>query len=482
MKTQLLIPLVITYFCYFASAAVQPPAPLPPVPSSRQIKWHETERYAFVHFGINTFTGREWGDGKEDPKLFNPTELDALQWAKVFKDSGFGMVILTCKHHDGFCLWPSRMTTHSVASSPWKNGKGDVVKELSDACKEYGLKFGVYLSPWDRHEPSYGDSPRYNEFYKAQLRELLTNYGEISMVWFDGACGEGPNGRRQVYDWQAYRNIVRTLQPNAVMFSDAGPDVRWVGNESGLANETNWSMYNISKVTVGGGVLPEMGSGDINGTDWVPSECDVSIRPGWFYHQSEDAKIKPLSKLIEIYFKSVGRNSCLNLNVPPDKRGKISDADIQRLTEFKNALDAIFATNIATKAEASASNIRGNAKDYAPSNVCDNDRSTYWACDDGITNGWIILSFKQPEEFNVVMLQERIELGQRISGFVIEAFVNNNWQTIKSGTTIGYKRLLCFPTVKAEKIRLKITGSRACPVLSTFAVYNAPEHLLPIGK
>ena len=317
------------------------------VPTPQQLAWQQMELTAFLHFGINTFTGREWGDGTEDPALFNPTQLDAEQWVRTLKEAGFKMVLLTAKHHDGFCLWPTKTTAHSVASSSWKNGKGDVVKELRDACDKYDMKFGVYLSPWDRNAACYGDSPKYNEFFIQQLTELLSNYGEVHEVWFDGANGEGPNGKKQVYDWDAFYKTIQKLQPKAVM-AIMGDDVRWVGNEKGIGRETEWSatvltpgIYSRSeknnKQLGVFGKAQDLGSRDIlgNATElfWYPSEVDVSIRPGWFYHQEEDSKVKSLKHLTDIYFQSVGYNSVLLLNIPPDRRGLINEADVTRLKQ-----------------------------------------------------------------------------------------------------------------------------------------------------
>ncbi len=454
-------------------ARVAPPAPINPVPATRQLAWHEREQYAFTHFGINTFTGREWGDGKESPAMFNPSQLDARQWVRAAKAGGFKMVVLTAKHHDGFCLWPSAYTEHSVKNSPWKGGKGDLVKEVSDACREFGLDFGVYLSPWDRHEPCYGDSPKYNEHYKKQLTELLSNYGKISMVWFDGACGEGPNGKKQVYDWEGYYEIVRRLQPSATIFSDAGPDVRWVGNEDGLAKDTNWAMYDRQKAKVGGGVSSQMGSGDIEGPDWVPAECDVSIRPGWFYHAEEDGKVKSLKHLLDIYYRSVGLNSSLHLNLPPDRRGLIHENDVARLREWRQAIDTTFAHNLAARGDVKASNTRGNERLFSPRRILDNKRATYWAAEDGVTNASIEIDFHREQTFDRAMLQEYIELGQRIAEFNLEAWQNGQWKPVVQGTTVGYKRLLRFEPVTTSKVRLNITKARACPTLSSFGLYKA---------
>ena len=329
------------------------------VPTPQQYAWQQMELTAFLHFGINTFTGREWGDGKEDPALFNPSELDAGQWVKSLKNAGFKMVILTAKHHDGFCLWPTATTKHSVASSPWKNGQGDVVKELRKACDKYDMKFGVYLSPWDRNAECYGDSPRYNEFFVRQLTELLTNYGEVHEVWFDGANGEGPNGKKQIYDWDAFYKTIQRLQPKAVM-AIMGDDVRWVGNEKGIGRETEWnatvltpgiyarSTENNKRLGVFS-KAEDLGSRKMleKATElfWYPSEVDVSIRPGWFYHAEEDAKVKSLKHLSDIYFQSVGYNSVLLLNIPPDRKGLINEADVNRLEEFAAYREQIFADN-----------------------------------------------------------------------------------------------------------------------------------------
>ncbi|HRW55595.1 MAG TPA: alpha-L-fucosidase, partial [Phycisphaerae bacterium] len=322
------------------------PNALRPRPTPRQLAWQQVELQAFVHFGINTFTDREWGDGTESPALFNPTELDARQWISTLGRAGMNQVILSARHHDGFCLWPSRYTEHSVKHSPWRDGHGDLVREVSEACRELGLRFGIYLSPWDRHEPSYG-TDAYNDYYVNQLTELLTNYGPIHEVWFDGACGEGPNGRKQVYDWPRYIEVVRRLQPDAVIFSDAGPDVRWVGNENGFADETNWSTLRRNEFRPGGPNYRELTHGHADGAYWTPAECDVSIRPGWFYHAAEDDKVKSLSELLDIYDKSVGRNGVLLLNVPPDRRGLIHENDARRLAEFRDAIEATFRDNLA---------------------------------------------------------------------------------------------------------------------------------------
>lgn len=445
----------------------------PVIPAPRQLAWQEMEFHAFVHFGINTFTDREWGDGTENPKLFNPMQLDARQWVRVFKDAGMKQVVLGAKHHDGFCLWPSKYTEHSVASSPWRDGKGDLVREVAEACREAGLKLGIYLSPWDRHEPTYGDSPRYNEFYKNQLAELLTNYGPIHEVWFDGACAEGPNGKKQVYDWAGYIEVIRKLQPDAVIFSDAGPDIRWVGNEKGFAGETNWSALRRDEFRPGTPKHKQLTEGHEDGTHWVPAECDVSIRPGWFYHRDQDDKVKSLKQLVDIYYKSVGRNAVLLLNVPPDRRGLIHEDDAARLAELRAVIDETFKTNLAAGATASASNVRDNSPDYAAARVLDGNPRTYWATDDTVAQASLTVDLGQSRTFDRALVQEEIRLGQRVGAFAIEAWDGRGWRRIAAGTTIGHKRLLRFPAVTASRVRLLIRDARANPAISEFGLFKA---------
>ncbi len=458
--------------CYDVRSAPRPaPGAKLPAPSARQMAWQELELIAFLHFGINTFTDREWGTGREDPALFNPTQLDARQWVRVLKAAGFKQVILTAKHHDGFCLWPSRYTDHSVKRSPWRGGGGDVVRELAEACREAGLKLGLYLSPWDRHEPSYGDSPRYNEFYKKQLTELLTSYGPVYEQWFDGACGEGPNGKRQVYDWAGYYEIVRTLAPEAVIFSDGGPDVRWVGNEHGLAGQTNWSTLRCGEFYPGTPKYKQLTSGHEDGDCWVPAECDVSIRPGWFYHAAQDGQVKSVRQLVDIYYKSAGRNGVLLLNVPPDKRGLIHEADAARLREFRRVLDETFATNLASGAVASAD--LPSATGHPAAAVVDGDRHTWWTPAEEAYAAVLELDLHEPRTFDRAMLGEAIELGQRVRSFAIEARVGGAWRPIAEGTTIGHKRLLRFAPVTARRVRLIVRDCRARPALAEVGLYKA---------
>ncbi len=432
------------------------------VPTTQQLEWQKMELTAFLHFGINTFTDREWGDGSEDPGIFNPSEMDAEQWVRSLKETGFRMVIITAKHHDGFCLWPTKTTKHSVASSPWKDGKGDVVKELRDACTKYDMHFGVYLSPWDRNAECYGDSPRYNEFFINQLTELLTNYGEVHEVWFDGANAEGPNGKKQIYDWDAFYKTIQELQPKAVM-AIMGDDVRWVGNERGLGRETEWSatvlapgIYNrADSLNKALGIVsksPDLGSREIlskaNELFWYPSEVDVSIRPGWFYHANQDKQVKTLKQLTDIYFQSVGYNSVLLLNIPPDRRGLLHETDVQRLKEFADYRNRIFAENYVTDGQGLWTAASGESREYMLS--ADGAR------------------------INVVLLQEDISKGQRIEEFEVEGLVDGQWQPLGKGSTVGYKRMLRFPEVNATQLRIRVNSTRLEANICNVAAYYAP--------
>ncbi len=451
------------------------PKPIPPLPSRQQLAWQRCETNLFLHFGINTFTNREWGQGNEDPKLFNPGRLDARQWVRAAKEGGFKIVVLTAKHHDGFCLWPSKFTDHSVKSSPWRGGKGDVVRELADACRAEGVKLGLYLSPWDRHEKTYGDSPRYNDYYVKQLTELLTNYGPITEVWFDGACEEGPNGKKQAYDWERYYATVRRLQPDAVMFSDAGPDVRWIGNEQGSAGDPCWSTIGSRTVPYPGApgddIIRALQHGDPEGDIWRPGESDVSIRPGWFWHKKEDGKVRSADNLVDLYFKSVGRNSLLLLNVPPDNQGLLSETDVRRLAELRAELDRIFRTDLALGKKAHASNSRGKDPAFGASRALDGDAGTFWATDDSVTSGWIEVDLGTAMKFNVSMVQEAIQLGQRVESYRIEYQDGASWKSVVSGTTVGYKRLDRFEPVTARRVRLVIDKAKTCLAISSFGLY-----------
>lgn len=453
------------------------------VPSQRQLKWQQLELTAFFHFGINTFTDREWGTGKENPADFKPLALDARQWVKSAKDAGIKQVIITAKHHDGFCLWPSKYTTHSVASSPWKNGKGDVVKEVAEACREMNIGFGVYLSPWDRNSSLYG-TDEYNDYFINQLTELLTQYGNVDEVWFDGANGEGPNGKKQVYDFERWYNHIRQLQPEATI-AIMGPDVRWVGTESGYGRETEWSVVpanNLDQNQVAANSQQEIAfkpQGDMMGDDlgsrekilkgkglvWYPAETDVSIRPGWFYHSTEDDKVKSPDKLLDIYFNSVGKNGVLLLNLPPDKRGLIHENDVRSLLGWKAKIDEIFAENKLQNAKLRSSRATvlkhlADGKDY-----------THVITPAKDTTLTVEFSFRKPESFSVLMLQENIRNGQRIEKFLLEYWHDGEWKEITRGTTVGYKRLLRFKETTADKVRLRILSSRLNPYLAEAGLY-----------
>ncbi len=462
---------------------VGPPAPLGPVPSPRQLAWHSLEFYGFLHFGINTFTDKEWGYGDEDPRLFAPTAFDARQWARVAHEAGMAGLIVTAKHHDGFCLWPSRFTEHSVRQSPWQGGKGDVLRALSQACREYNLRFGVYLSPWDRNRSEYGRT-EYLDYYRSQLRELLTAYGPVFEVWFDGANGgEGFYGGaretrridpRHYYDWPTTWRMVRELQPSAVMFSDAGPDVRWAGNEDGVAFATSWYGLDRSGTFPGDPAYSrELAGGRADAPDWVPPEVDVSIRPGWFYHGGEDTKIKSVGQLLQIYETSVGRGANLLLNVPPDPRGLISEADAARLREFRSALDATFSVDLARGADAWATNVRGQSPRFAARLVADGRDDTYWATDDGVTSASVELTLVRPARCDRMVLQEYLALGQRIEAWTAEADVDGVWRPVAAGTTVGHKRIARFEPVVARRLRVNVTRARACPALATVALYRS---------
>ena len=450
-----------------------------PVPTERQLEWQKLDYYAFIHFNMNTFTNKEWGYGDENPDQFNPTKLNTDQWAKIISEVGMKGIIITAKHHDGFCLWPSEFTDHSVKSTSWRNGEADILKDLSESCKKYGLKFGVYLSPWDRNHPDYGND-NYITYFRNQLKELLTNYGEIFEVWFDGANGGdgyygGANEFRKVdkksyYDWENTVNIVRDLQPNAVIFSDAGPDIRWVGNEKGYANQTTWSP--ILKDSLYPGMLNfnKFSAGQENGTHWIPTETDVSIRPGWYYHPEQDNQVKSLTKLREIYYSSIGKNSSLLLNIPVDKRGIIHENDEKQLIKLKNQIDKDFKTNLILNKKSKSNPffiIKNNS-----SNINDGDNKTYWSPNKNPSNWSINFTLDNKIKFNTVLIRENIPLGQRVISFKIEINNKGKWKKIKEGSTIGNKRILTFPPIETNNIRLTVLESKASPQISEFEIYN----------
>lgn len=467
---------------------VAPPAPLEPVPTARQLAWHAREFYGFVHFTINTFTNKEWGYGDESPDQFNPTDLDVNQWVRVAKEAGMQALILTAKHHDGFCLWPSAYTEHSVKNAPYKDGQGDVVGELAKACEAAGIGFGVYLSPWDRNHAAYG-RPEYVTYFRNQLRELLTNYGPVVEVWFDGANGgdgyyDGAREERTIdrttyYGWDTTWDLVRELQPGAVLFSDVGPDIRWVGNERGFAGDPCWATYTPQPLEPGQEPAPgltryqEAQNGHVDGRYWMPAEVDVSIRPGWFFHRTENKKVRSADNLMEIYYESVGRGAGLLLNIPPDQRGHFHENDVEALQAFREKRDALFDDDLARHARVTPDNVRGNADAFAAVNLHDDSRATYWAADDGVTTANITVDFGKPTTFDHVVLQEHIELGQRILKFHVESEVNGAWETVAEGTSIGWKRILRFDAVTAPRMRVVIDAARACPALGTLGVFNS---------
>ena len=485
MKLLLTTALILFGSTIFAQNSL-PPKPYGAIPTERQMKWHEMERYCFLHFTVNTFTDLEWGLGGEKESIFNPTNFDADQIVSTIAKNGFKGAILTCKHHDGFCLWPTKTTEHSVKNSPWKNGKGDVVKEISDACKKYGIKFGVYLSPWDRNSALYG-KPEYIEMYRKQMTELLTNYGDIFEVWLDGANGGtgyygGANEKRIIdgtmyYDWKNTWSLIRKLQPNASIFSDIGPDVRWCGNESGFVKDSCWATFTAQGLN---GNIPSIGltmakegeTGTLNGEAWIPAEVDVSIRPGWFYHPGQDSKVRSLESLKEIYFKSVGSGAGWNLNLPPDKTGQIHANDVRALEEFQDYLTKSFSKNLLQGAKVTASETRGNAKRFAASNVLDNNNKTYWAVNDNSKTASITFTLPKENTFNCFEIKEYIRLGQRIQSFTIEVEKDGKWNQVFKGSTVGHKKLAKFNDVTASKVRITFSNSLACSVIESVRLYK----------
>ena len=455
-----------------AACTVRPPEPFGACPTPQQLAWQQMEMNLFCHFGPNTFTGAEWGDGTEPEDIFQPTDLDCRQWTSTARAAGFQGVILTAKHHDGFCLWPSPESAHTVAQSTWRNGQGDVLRELSEACAAEGIQFGVYISPWDRNDPRYG-SAAYNEAFVRTLESVLDGrYGPVFEQWFDGACGEGPTGRRQVYDWPLFNATVKRLQPQAVIFSDVGPGCRWVGNERGEAGRTNWSTLEVEGFEPGAGSPPVevLNGGTPGASHWAAAETDVSIRPGWFWRASETAQVKSVQELLRIYYESVGRNSLLLLNVPPDTRGRIDAVDSLRLMEFRAALAAVFAVDQAAGATVSGPS-RGRG--FAPANVLSCDYDRYWALPDDRTAASLTLEFPEPRTFNRILLQEYIPLGQRIAAFHAEILTPEGaWQEIARETTVGYKRIVLTPTVTTTALRLVIDDALATPTLTKLSLFN----------
>lgn len=478
--------LFLTGLILFSCSQIDPPKPVDPTPSENQLRWQEMEYYAFIHFSLNTYTDQSWGYGNEDVNLFNPEKLDARQWARICKEAGMKGIIITAKHHCGFCLWPTETTAYSVKNAPWKDGKGDVIRELADACKEYGLKLGIYVSPWDRNNPEYG-RPEYITVFRNQIKEVLSNYGDIFEIWFDGANGGtgyygGADENRKIdrttyYDWQPTYKMIRELQPNIVIWNDGGDraDLRWVGTEGGWVGETNWSLLNAT----GDVPFDMLHHGVENGDSWVPGEVNTSIRPEWFYHPGEDSKVKTLPQLMDSYYNSIGRNGTFLLNFPIMPNGLIHPNDEKAALDLAKAVKEAFAVNLVENTKVDASNTRGNARKFDAAKAIDNDKETYWATDDGVTTASLTIDFGKPVTFNRFLAQEYIRLGQRVKAFKVEALVNGDWKEIAKATTIGYKRILRVPTVQASKLRFSVTDSKACPVISTIGVYDAPQILTP---
>lgn len=445
------------------------------LPTKQQLAWHEMEFYLFIHFGPNTFTDKEWGHGDEPSEIFNPTELDCKQWARIAKQSGAKGIIITAKHHDGFCLWPSKLSQHTVRESGWKNGKGDVLKELSDACKEAGLKFGVYISPWDRNHPRYG-TPDYNNIYVSSMLEIFDKYGPIWELWWDGANGEGPNGKKQEYDFRRFENTVRRISPNTIVFSDIGPDIRWVGNERGIAGKTNWNYLDTVGFKRGLGGPPEdtLNQGNAFGKNWIPAEADVSIRPGWFYHEKEDDKVKSGETLFDLYLKSVGRGANFLLNVPPDRRGLIHENDSAALMQFKKLKDESFENNLLKNAktfwEVNPEALLADSLQYR---LLDKNSNTY-----SINSRGFSVEFPQPTKINCIVMREAIHLGQTVENFKIVLFNGNEKLGEVPGTTIGRKRILTFPAKTITSFKVYLSDRNGNDNVSGIAAYLIDENLI----
>ncbi len=437
---------IVFLFFLVPPSGVRGQKPYGVTPSADQLNWHKMEYYAFIHFGPNAFTDKEWGDGTEKEEIFNPTQLDCRQWARICKAAGMKGIIITAKHHDGFALYPSKYSKHTVRESKWKDGKGDILKELSAACKEYGLKMGIYISPWDRNHPAYG-TPEYNQVYINMLKEVTTQYGDLFEVWFDGANGEGPNGKKQVYDFPLFNKTVKAAQPHALIFSDAGPDIRWVGNEKGFAGETNWNTINGNQLFPAYDKPAHLNVGDEHGTHWIPAECDVSIRPGWFYHKNEDDKVKTDKDLMNIWNKSVGHGSNLLLNIPVDSRGLIHENDEKALMDFKKMRSDYFKNNLLTAG--------AFTKDFS--------KDTY------------DITLTKPQTFNCLVIQEDIKYGQRVKKFFIQVKENGAWKNVTFATSIGNKRIVYFQKTTAKEIRIVFDEAFAKPIISKVELYSTPN-------
>ena len=494
MKQALILPIFLFYS--FLSFGQLPPKPYGALPTNAQLKWHEMEMYCLIHYGVDTYTNKEWGYGDEDPALINPSNFSAEQIVTAAKAGGFKGIVVVAKHHDGLCLWPTKTTSHNITKSPWKNGKGDMVKDYELACKKLGMKLGIYCSPWDRNSATYG-TPAYVSIYRQQLKELYSNYGPLFISWHDGANGgdgyySGANEKRNIdrtsyYGWDSTFAITRKMQPSAMIFGDIGPDVRWVGNEEGHAGETCWATFTPEAPDEGR--KPSNGyvkywlatEGTKNGKYWMPAECDVPLRPGWFYHSSQDEQVKSAYTLLDLYYKSVGRGAGLDLGLAPDKSGQLHPNDVKALKEFGQLLQNTFRINLAKNAVFTASNVRvNNSKKFGTSFLADNDRYSYWATDDDVLTPQLIIDLKKPTTFNVIRLRENIKLGQRITSFAIDVFESNQWKEITLATSIGANRLIRFQqNITAQKLRVRITDANACIALSDFGLFKEPVHLTP---
>lgn len=478
------ISVFLSIFLCFSCAEkkeVEAPKAAGPVPSEAQLAWYDMEMNAFIHFTTNTFTDKEWGFGDESPQVFDPTALDVDQWMKTLEDAGFKGVILTAKHHDGFTLYPSEFTEHDIANSPYKDGKGDLVKEVAESARAHDLKFGIYLSPWDRNRGDYGEAS-YVEYYRDQLKEVFENYGPIFEMWFDGANGGdgfygGANEERKIdktvyYHWPETLEMVEKMEPDVLFFSDAGPDLRWVGNEKGIGGETNWNTITPDTLYAGqAGISDLLQTGSEDGTAWIPAEVNTSIRPGWFYHEKEDSLVRDAENLFELYLTSVGRGSTLLLNIPPDRRGLFHENDVEALQGFRKILDSVFADNLVENATISADSFRGNSSTYNAEKAIDDNSDTYFATDDATTSATLEIELPQEKAVNYIVLQEYIKLGQRVENFTVSAWENNTWKEIAQGTTIGNKRILALGGVSTTKIKVEIKAAKACPLLSNIGLY-----------
>ena len=469
------------------------PAPYGAIPTARQLQWQEKEMYVIMHFTPTTFQNKEWGFGDADPSIFNPTNFNADKIFEAIKAGGFKGLTFVAKHHDGFALWPTKTTPYNISKSPFRNGKGDLVKEMMLGAKKSGLAFGIYCSPWDRNNPNYSKPAYVNEVYHPQLKELYSNYGQLFTVFFDGANGGdgyygGANEKRSIdasdyYDFEKIWSIVRAKQPNAAIFSDIGPDVRWVGNEKGIAGKTSWATFTPLSPVPGKKSSPGFVKEDIlpigtrNGNAWIPAECDVPLRPGWFYHADQDEKVKSPETLLAIYYVSVGRGACLDLGIAPMPSGELHPNDINNLKIFGDLLKKTFEVNVAENATITASNIRGNNKQFSPKNLIDKDRYSYWATDDSVTNPELVLQLKKVSRFNVIRLRENIKLGQRIEEVAVDAWLNNQWEEVGNATSIGGNRLIRLTRyINTDKVRLRITKSPVSIALSDFALFAEPSN------